>query len=156
MTKEEETTTLASTCSGIEDLFAIELRRQTLFKQLHAKFVHVEQLCELVQAVIRNLHLCIYNLAGLFFDLVLCLLEIRLGLAGVSKEVLSGCLAPFLSILDLDLSQDNSDVSILLYDVLHALEFLELVLSHSIFYKIKQRELADSLQYYVDHFDIES
>ena len=48
VTKEEETTTLASTCSGIEDLFAIELGRQTLFKQLHAKFVHVEQLCKLV------------------------------------------------------------------------------------------------------------
>ena len=48
VTKEEKTTTLASTCSGIEDLFAIELRRQTLFKQLHAKFVHIEQLCELI------------------------------------------------------------------------------------------------------------
>ena len=102
------------------------------------------------------MHLCIHNLAGLFFDLVLGSLKIRLGLTGLSKEVLAGCLAPFLSILDFNLSQDNSDVSILLHDVLHALEFLELILSHSIFYKIKQRELADSLQYYVDHFNIES
>ena len=106
--------------------------------------------------VVRNLNLCIHYLAGLFFDLVIFSLEIRLGLAGLCKEVLSGCLAPFLSILDLDLSQDNSDVSILLHDVLHTLEFLKLVLSHSIFYKIKQRKLADSLQYYVDHFDIQS
>lgn len=72
------------------------------------------------------------------------------------KEVFSGSFAPFLSILDLNLSQDNSDVTVLLHDILHALESLELVFGHSIFDEIKQRELADSLQNYINHFNIES
>lgn len=69
VTKEEETTTLTSTRSSAERLFAIEFRRQTFFKKLHAKFVHIEQLCKLVQAVVRDLDLRIYNLACLFIKL---------------------------------------------------------------------------------------
>jgi hypothetical protein len=145
MTKKEKTSTLSSTCSSTEYLFSIKFRWQTLFKQLHTKFVHIKQLCKLIKTVVSNLHLCIYNLACLFINLVLRTLEIRLSLTWLSKKVFTRCLAPFLCILDLYLSQDNSNVSILLHDILHFLEFLELVLGHSIFNKIKQGELADTL-----------
>jgi hypothetical protein len=145
VTKEEKTTTLASTCSSTEGLFAIKFGWQTLFKQLHTKFVHVKKLCKLIKTIVSNLHLRIYNLACLFINLVLRTLEIRLSLTGLSKKVFPRCFAPFLSIFYLDLSQYNSDVSILFNNILHALEFLELVLGHSIFNKIKQGELADTL-----------
>ena len=58
MAEEEETSTLTSAFTRLEDLLAISLWRKTLLKQLDVKIVQLKELSKLVQSMVCNIRLC--------------------------------------------------------------------------------------------------
>ena len=152
MTEEEETSTLTSAFTRLEDLLAIGLRWKTLLKQLDVKIVQLKELSKLVQSMVCNVRLCcnllifgdrlhqFWLLPFSTFPLIKVVLE----------EVLSRCLLPGADILDEEWPDENSCIATFLHFVLHLLESPLLIDSETILDEVEKGELCDTLKDDID------
>lgn len=137
MAEEKKAATLACAFACVEGLLPVEFWRQRFLEQLHVESVHAEELGKLIESVVGDLNLRIY-------DLRLATVSESFDAPNIRDHVAARGRTPLISVLDFYLTKNHSDVPVL-DDVLHLLESLELVLTESIFHEIKQGKLAYSL-----------